>query len=73
MEGEFVIIDDPDPDPEDDPFVYAEGIFGDIYIENYDDIVRYRMAFDHAAADTALTPGHSLEMISKLAGEQDKK
>jgi transcriptional regulator with XRE-family HTH domain len=71
MDGEFVIIDY--PDPEDDPFVYEEGLFGDIYIENYDDIVRYRMAFDHAAADTALTPGLSLEMISQLAEEQDKK
>jgi transcriptional regulator with XRE-family HTH domain len=67
-EGEFVIIDY--PEPEDDPFVYLEGLFGDIYVETPEDIARYRLAFDHAAADVALTPADSLEMISQLAKEK---
>jgi transcriptional regulator with XRE-family HTH domain len=71
MDGEFVIIDY--PDPEDDPFVYEEGLFGDIYIETPEDIARYRLAFDHAAADVALTPADSLEMISQLAKEKEQE
>jgi transcriptional regulator with XRE-family HTH domain len=67
MEGEFVIVDY--ADPEDDPFVYEEGLFGDVYIENPDDIARYRLAFDHAAADLALSPAASLEMINRLTEE----
>ncbi len=54
MDGEFVIIDFPNPD--DDPFVYVEGLFGDIYVETPEEIGRYRLAFDHAAADVALPP-----------------
>jgi transcriptional regulator with XRE-family HTH domain len=68
MEGEFVIVDY--ADPEDDPFVYEEGLFGDIYIETPEDIARYRLAFDHAAADLALSPSASLEMISQLSEEK---
>lgn len=67
MDGEFVIVDY--ADPEDDPFVYEEGLFGDIYIETPEDIARYRLAFDHAAADMALSPSASLEMISYLSEE----
>jgi hypothetical protein len=59
-EGEFVIIDL--PEPEDDPFVYLEGLFGDIYVEAPEDIARYRLAFDHSAADVALSPADSLEL-----------
>lgn len=67
IEGEFVIIDY--PDPEDDPFVYEEGLFGDIYVETPEDIARYRQAFSSAAADAALTPSDSLELINRLAEE----
>lgn len=67
MDGEFVIIDFPDPG--DDPFVYEEGLFGDIYIETPDEIARYRLAFDHAAADAALTPADSLKMIRQFADD----
>jgi DNA-binding XRE family transcriptional regulator len=67
-EGEFVIIDF--PEPEDDPFVYLEGLFGDIYVESPEDIGRYRLAFDHAAADVAHTPADSLELIVRLAEER---
>ncbi len=66
-EGEFVIIDF--PEPEDDPFVYLEGLFGDIYVETSEDIARYRLAFDHAAADVALSPADSLELITQLVKE----
>lgn len=69
MEGEFVIIDY--PDPEDDPFVYEEGLFGDIYVETPEDIDRYRLAFGHAAADAALNPADSLTMIAHLAQETE--
>ena len=64
LDGEFVIIDFPDPD--DDPFVYEEGLFGDIYIETPDEIARYRLAFGHAAADAAPTPADSLALIRQL-------
>lgn len=64
MDGEFVIIDFPDPG--DDPFVYEEGLFGDIYIETPDEITRYRLAFDHAA-DAALSTADSLTLIRRLA------
>lgn len=65
MDGEFVIIDY--PDPEDDPFAYEEGLFGDLYVETPEDIERYRLAFDHVAADVALSPADSLELITRLA------
>jgi Domain of unknown function (DUF5753) len=68
MDGEFVIVDY--ADPEDDPFVYEEGLFGDIYIETPEDIARYRLAFGHAAADMALSPSASLEMITHLTEEK---
>jgi len=68
MDGEFVIIDY--PDPEDDPFVYEEGLFGDIYVEAPEDIARYRLAFEHVAVNVALTPADSLEMITRLSKEK---
>lgn len=71
MDGEFVIIDF--PDPEDDPFVYEEGLFGDIYIETPEEIARYRLAFSHAAADAALAAPESLTLIRELAGMMQKE
>ncbi len=71
MDGEFVIVDFPNPD--DDPFVYVEGLFGDIYIESPDEIGRYRLAFDHAAADAALTPADSADIIRHLAHDKPKE
>jgi transcriptional regulator with XRE-family HTH domain len=66
VDGEFVIIDY--PDPEDEPFVYEEGLFGDLYLEEDAAISRYRLAFDHAV-DAALTPEKSLTLIRKIAKE----
>lgn len=71
MDGEFVMIDY--PDPEDDSIVYEEGLFGDIYVETPEDIARYRLAFDHTAADVALSPADSLEMITELAKERKER
>jgi len=71
MDGEFVIVDFEGPD--DDPFVYVEGLFGDIYIETPDEIGRYRLAFDHAAADAALTPADSAGIIRHLAHKRHKE
>jgi transcriptional regulator with XRE-family HTH domain len=71
MDGEFVIVDFEGPD--DDPFVYVEGLFGDIYIETPDEIGRYRLAFDHAAADAALTPADSVGIIRHLAHKRHKE
>lgn len=65
-EGEFVVIDF--PDPEDDPFVYEEGLFGDIYLETPDEVARYRLAFDHAT-DSALDVHESAQMIATIAEE----
>ena len=71
MDGEFVIVDFQGPD--DDPFVYVEGLFGDIYVESPGEIGRYRLAFDHAAADAALTPADSADIIRYLAQEKQKE
>jgi hypothetical protein len=70
-DGEFVIIDY--PDPEDDPFVYEEGLFGDIYVETPEDVARYRLAFDRVAADAALAPADSLELITRIAEENQNR
>jgi transcriptional regulator with XRE-family HTH domain len=70
-DGEFVIIDY--PDPEDDPFVYEEGLFGDIYVETPEDVARYRLAFDRVAADAALAPADSLELITRIAEENQSR
>jgi transcriptional regulator with XRE-family HTH domain len=70
MEGEFVIIDY--PDPEDDPFAYEEGLSGNLYVEAPEDIARYRLAFDQAAADAALSPVRSLEMINQITKEKEQ-
>lgn len=71
MDGEFVIIDFPDAD--DDPFVYEEGLFGDIYTETPEEIARYRLAFDHAAADSALSSADSVSMIRRLAADKSQE
>ena len=71
MDGEFVIIDFPDAD--DDPFVYEEGLFGDIYTETPEEIARYRLAFDHAAADSALSQADSVSMIRRLAAGKSQE
>jgi hypothetical protein len=66
LEGEFVILSFPDPD--DPPVVYAEGLFGDVYLESEEEISRYVLAWTHLLVK-ALTPADSTAMIAQLAEE----
>jgi len=66
MDGEFVIIDF--PEPEDEPFVYEEGLAGDVYLEAPEELERYRLAFDHAL-DATLEPASSRQMMAQTAKE----
>jgi transcriptional regulator with XRE-family HTH domain len=68
IDGEFVIIDF--PDPQDDPFVYEEGLGGDLYLEDSKSLARYSLAFDRVK-DVALTPERSVDLINRLAKEQE--
>jgi transcriptional regulator with XRE-family HTH domain len=66
LEGDFVIL--AFPDPEDPPVVYAEGIFGDLYLESKEELDRYTLAWTHLL-DKALSPAESTLMIGGLAKE----
>jgi transcriptional regulator with XRE-family HTH domain len=66
LEGDFVILDF--PDPEDPPVAYAEGLFGDLYLESKEELDRYSLAWTHLL-DKALSPADSTAMISKLVKE----
>ncbi len=66
LEGEFVILSFPDPD--DPPVVYAEGLFGDLYLESKEELDRYTLAWTHVLGK-ALSPAESTTMIGELAKE----
>jgi transcriptional regulator with XRE-family HTH domain len=66
LEGDFVIL--AFPDPEDPPVAYAEGLFGDLYLESKEELDRYSLAWTHLLAK-ALSPAASTAMISELAQE----
>jgi len=66
LEGEFVILSF--PDPEDPPVVYAEGLFGDLYLESKEELDRFTLAWTHVL-DKALSPAESTAMIGELAKE----
>lgn len=66
MDGEFVIINF--LDPQDDPFVYEEGLGGDLYLEDSKALGRYSLAFDRVK-DVALSPERSTDLIHRLAKE----
>jgi transcriptional regulator with XRE-family HTH domain len=63
MEGDFVIL--VFPDPEDTPVAYAEGLFGDLYLESKEELDRYTLAWTYLLAK-ALSPAESTAMISEL-------
>ncbi len=63
LEGDFVIL--AFPDPEDPPVAYAEGLFGDLYLESKEELDRYSLAWTHLL-DKALSPAESAAMISEL-------
>jgi transcriptional regulator with XRE-family HTH domain len=66
LEGDFVIL--AFPDPEDTPVAYAEGLFGDLYLESKEELDRYTFAWTHLL-DKALGPAESTAMITELLKE----
>src|ERR1039457_507874 len=66
LEGDFVIL--AFPDPEDPPVAYAEGLFGDLYLESKEEVDRHSLAWTHLL-NKALSPAESAAMISLLAKE----
>ena len=66
MEGDFVILVFPDPD--DPPVAYAEGLFGDVYLESEEELGRYSLAWANIL-DKALVPAESAAMLVELAEE----
>lgn len=66
MDGEFVILSF--PDPEDDPVAYAEGMYGDVYLESKEEVDRFETAWANLT-DKALDPADSVALIRKAAEE----
>lgn len=66
MDGEFVILSF--PDPEDEPVAYAEGLYGDVYLESKDEVARFETAWT-TLAQKALTPADSTALIREAAKE----
>ncbi|GAB2489570.1 DUF5753 domain-containing protein [Nocardiopsis aegyptia] len=64
--GQFTIFEF--PDEEDAPVAYQEGLFGDVYVEDSDDLARYKLAASKTR-DVALSPADSLALIEKLSKE----
>lgn len=66
LEGEFVILTFPDPlDP---PVAYAEGLFGDLYLESKEELDRYTLAWTQLLTK-ALSPAESTVVISEITKE----
>jgi len=66
LEGAFVIL--AFPDAGDPPVAYAEGLFGDVYLESKEELDRYSLVWTHLL-DKALSPAESTVMIGELAKE----
>lgn len=66
IDGEFAIL--AFPDPEDPPVAYAEGLFGDVYLESKEELDRYNLAWSHLL-DRALSPAESASMLTGVAEE----
>ena len=66
LEGYFVIL--AFPDPEDPPVAYAEGLFGDLYLESKEELDRFSLAWTHLL-QKALSPAESTAMITELVKE----
>ncbi|MEV6818761.1 DUF5753 domain-containing protein [Nocardiopsis dassonvillei] len=64
--GQFTIFEF--PDKEDTPVAYQEGLFGDVYVEDAEDLARYRLAAAKTC-DAALAPQESRELIEKMTKE----
>lgn len=66
IDGEFFIL--AFPDPEDPPIAYAEGLFGDVYLESKEEVDRYGVAWSHLL-NQALSPAESAALLAELAQE----
>jgi hypothetical protein len=66
MEGEFVILDF--PDPEDPPVAYVEGLMGDLYLESEGELELFHDAWTHVVEE-ALNVDDSLALLGVLAKE----
>jgi transcriptional regulator with XRE-family HTH domain len=66
LEGDYVIL--AFPEPEDSPVVFAEGLFGDLYLESQEEMDRYTLAWTRLLGK-ALSPAESAVMIGELAKE----
>lgn len=66
IEGDFVILAFPDPD--DPPVAYAEGLFGDLYLESKEELDRYNLVWTYLI-DKALGSAESVAMLADLAQE----
>jgi len=64
MDGEFFILTF--PDPEDPPVAYAEGLFGDVYLESKEEVDRHGLAWTHLL-NQALSPADSAAILAELA------
>src|SRR5215467_8376003 len=56
------------PDPMDPAVVYLEHLTGSLFLENKDEIRRYRVVFDHLRAE-ALGTGQSTDLITRMAAD----
>jgi transcriptional regulator with XRE-family HTH domain len=66
MSGAFMLVSF--PDPADPPFVYLEYLTGARYLEEDEDVARYRVAFDTLMA-SALSKTRSASLIREVAKE----
>jgi hypothetical protein len=56
-------------DPADATVVYLEHLTGSLFLEDADEVRRYRVVFDHLCAAAALGPGQSADLITRAAAE----
>ncbi len=56
------------PDAADPAVVYLEHLTGSLFLENEDEVRRYRVVFDHLCAE-ALGTGQSADLIARVAAE----
>ncbi len=66
MDGKFALLAFPHPD--DPPVAYVEGLMGDVYVEDSEEVGRFSLAWTHLVTQ-ALSPADSARMISTLTKE----
>ena len=69
VDSSFTLLELPSPIP---GLVYAEGLFGYIYLERPQDVERYRRAFQDTQSIAATEP-ESIALISKISRDLDKE